>query len=68
MWLWLKSRWYRRLRRIDVEILWPQCVRLAEDPDSARAAFARHALHDKAWLFLGEQRVIEIIDKLELRV
>jgi hypothetical protein len=51
---WLKSLWYRHLRRIDMQILWPACVEKAPDLEHARAAFALHAFNDPAWLALGE--------------
>jgi hypothetical protein len=58
---WLLSFWYRRCRKLDMQILWPSCVRLAPDLDRAKAAFAVHALNDKAWLVLGEDQVISFI-------
>lgn len=61
----LKSLWYARLRRIDLKILWPSCKNIGEDLDHAKAAFAFHAFHDDAWLFLGEDKIIEIIENLK---
>ncbi len=61
---WIRQLWYRRLRRIDMEVLWPSCRRLAKDIDQARAAFACHAMHDPAWLSLGEDEVKAFIDEL----
>jgi hypothetical protein len=60
----LRSLWYARLRKIDLKILWPSCKTLAPDLDHARAAFAMHALHDRAWTVLGEAEVCEIVDRL----
>jgi hypothetical protein len=62
---WLRDWWNRRRRRIDLEILWPACRSQARDLDHARAAFAVHALHDDAWLCLGEEEVCRQIDRLE---
>ena len=61
---WLLTLWYRRLRGIDLTILWPACKQQAIDMDHAKAAFACHALHDRAWLILGEEEVCQIIDGL----
>jgi hypothetical protein len=61
---WLKSIWYWRSRRADLEILWPACREQAKDIYHARAAFAVHALHDRAWLVLGRRKVERIIDGL----
>jgi hypothetical protein len=56
--------WYRRLRRLDLQILWPSCKKQASDLDNAKAAFAVHAFHDRAWLILGEAGIYRIIDDL----
>lgn len=62
---WLWSRWHARCRQIDLEILWPACRRVTPDIDRARAAFACHALHDRAWMVLGEDEVCRLIDGLK---
>lgn len=54
-----------RCRRMDLEMLWPECCRLAPDLDHAKAAFAVHALHDDAWLVLGEDAVQRYIDTMQ---
>ena len=56
--------WYRRLRRIDMDILWPECVAQAPDLDHARAAFAVHAYLDRAWKVLGDEEIDKLIDQL----
>ena len=61
---WLLALWYAHLRRIDLEILWPTCRNQATDLDHAKAAFALHAMNDHAWLFLGEEKIIEFIYQL----
>jgi hypothetical protein len=62
---WLLSIWYKRLRRIDLEILWPACKDQAIDLDYAKAAFCLHAMSDEAWLFLGEDEVLKFIGQLQ---
>jgi hypothetical protein len=64
LWNWLQRRWHAQQRRIDMDILWPACLREARDLDHAKAAFARHCMHDEAWLALGENAIIELIDDL----
>jgi hypothetical protein len=62
---WLMGMWYRRLRGIDMDVLWPECCRHAQSLDHAKAAFASHAFHDKAWMVLGHDEVYRLIDALE---
>ncbi len=61
---WLVRRWRAHQRAIDLRILWPACRDLGPDLDSARATFAVHAFHDPAWLSLGDDEIIRIIDGL----
>jgi hypothetical protein len=61
---WLIDHWRAMQRAHDLNILWPTCKKLAPNLDVAKAAFAAHALHDRAWLCLGEDKVITIIDAL----
>jgi hypothetical protein len=56
--------WRARMRRYDLEILWPICKREADNLDHAKAAFAVHAYHDPAWLCLGEDRLFAAIEEL----
>ena len=65
MFRWLLGKWYARCRAIDLEILWPTCCEMAEDLDHAKMAFAAHAYHDDAWLFLGGAEIYRIIDGLD---
>lgn len=66
---WLRNRWHRRMRAIDLDIMWPCCKREATrwgcGLDEARAAFATHAFHDPAWLALGEDEIRRQIDRME---
>ena len=61
---WLRGLWYAQQRKTDLAILWPACVTRAPDLDTAKAAFALHALHDPAWLHLGEENVVRFIGSL----
>jgi hypothetical protein len=56
--------WYARMRRFDLQILWPTCKAEARDLDHARAAFAVHAFNDPAWLALGQDGLMTAIDEL----
>jgi len=62
---WLYGLWYARLRKIDLNVLWPACKQQARTIDDAKAAFAVHAYHDRAWLFLGVDEVFRRIDRLK---
>ena len=64
IWAFIRSLWRRRQRQIDLDILWPICVRGANDLDHAKAAFAVHAFNDPAWRELGEE-LFNFIDRLE---
>lgn len=61
---WLLNWWHRRQRDIDIRILWPVCKENAHDMDHAKLAFAYHALHDPAWLALGEDEIERQINLL----
>lgn len=61
---WLANWWHARQRSIDLQVLWPSCVKLAPDLDHAKAAFAVHAFNDSAWLCLGEEEIKRQIDGL----
>ena len=65
VWALIRGWWWARMRRIDLEILWPVCQREARDLDHAKAAFAVHCFNDPAWLALGEDAMIDFIDRLE---
>jgi hypothetical protein len=64
LWTLITRWWHARMRRLDLKILWPTCKREAPDLDYAKAAFAYHALHDPAWLELGEEGLMAAIDEL----
>lgn len=62
---WLFSWQHRLRRRIDLDILWPECKANAPDITLAKVAFAMHAFHDRAWLVLGEDEIRRQIDELK---
>ena len=62
---WFTKLWYARLRRIDMNILWPTCKKLSPSLDQAKAIFALHAYNDPAWQYLGESSIYNIIDNLQ---
>jgi hypothetical protein len=64
VWRLILSWWRRRQRQLDLDLLWPLCVHGANDLDHAKAAFAVHAFNDPAWLELGEDNIIALIDRL----
>ena len=64
----IRRWWYARLRKIDMQILWPECVKVAHTLDEAKAAFAYHAFNDPAWTFLGEDEIVSAIDSLTSRI
>jgi hypothetical protein len=61
---WLLNLWRSRQRAIDLDILWPTCKEQAADLNHAKAAFAMHAFHDRAWLVLGDDEIKRRIDAL----
>lgn len=61
---WLFDWWHARQRAIDLKILWPSCRDQAPDLDTARTAFRWHAMHDKAWLCLGDAEIARRIREL----
>lgn len=62
---WIARMWRRRLRKIDLQTLWPACVQKASSITMARAAFATHAFHDEAWTSdYSEEELIAFIDQL----
>jgi hypothetical protein len=64
VWRAIRSLWRAHQRRIDMQILWPTLKKEARDLDHAKAGFAVHAFNDPAWLELGEDAIIDFIDKL----
>jgi hypothetical protein len=62
---WLLRWWHKRQRDIDVQILWPACLKQASTVDRAREAFALHAVHDRAWLELGPDGIADAVRALK---
>lgn len=61
---WLIDRWHARQRALDIAVLWSACKEQAPNLVTAKAAFAVHAFHDRAWLCLGEAEIKRRIDEL----
>jgi hypothetical protein len=61
---WLRQRWNRRRRRIDMQVLWPACLKNAPTLDHAKAAFAQHVFHDTAWAEFSPRELYAFIDGL----
>lgn len=58
-------RWWRkRLRSIDLRVLWPICKQQALTVDHAKAAFMVHCMGDHAWSDLSEAEIITVINNL----
>jgi hypothetical protein len=64
IWALVRGWWRARVRRLDLEILWPLCLAGAIDRDYAKAAFTLHAMNEPAWLELGEAELLDFIDRL----
>jgi len=57
--------WFAAIqRKMDILILWPECLRQARDLDHAKAAFTVHAYNDPAWRILGEDEIARRIGAL----
>ena len=54
MFRWLVGRYYARLRRLDIEVLWPTMCERAMSLGEAQMAMVVHASRDPALLYLGE--------------
>ena len=59
----IMQHWQDRQRQVDIEVLWPACLRNSRDVDCARRAFTIHALKDPAWTVLG---TVEILRQVAL--
>jgi hypothetical protein len=62
---WIVGKYYARLRRLDIEVLWPAIKKEALNVDDAKLVFTHHADCDPAWIFLGSKKIDEIIGGLE---
>jgi hypothetical protein len=65
LWRWGRMKWYAHARHIDMDILWPVCLKTADNLDHAKAVFAVHAFNDPAWMIMGEAWIVDFIDSLE---
>lgn len=57
--------WYATQRRIDLKYLWPAIYAKATSLDDAKAAFAAHTFHSKAWRQMDGD-LFAVIDTLEV--
>ena len=64
VWAAILGWWRARQRRIDLAVLWPQCLAGAKDIDHALVAFAVHCFNDPCWLALGEDELRHQINML----
>jgi hypothetical protein len=71
---WLLKFWRARQRAIDLDILWPECLRQAKEweqadvpaLDLAKAAFMTHCANDPAWTKdYDEASLVAYVDRLE---
>lgn len=59
---WLRECYHARLRKIDIEVLWPACREESKSLADAKLAFLRHTEKDFAWRALsdvGRRAVVE---------
>ena len=61
----IQTWWYARCRRMDLDILWPECCKAAPNLLMAKGMFTYHAIQDPAWCALGEEEMRRIINNLE---
>ena len=62
---WIMNRWRARLRALDVELLWPECIAAARGNRSlAEVAFAAHMAMDPAYDGLSDNEKRQILDNL----
>ncbi len=62
----IKSRYYQKQRKYDVDILWLAIKNQSpNDINHAKAAFALHCFHDSAWLYLGNDEISKQIGELQ---
>lgn len=54
--------WRARQRRIDLQILWPECQKAAPDLFHAQGAFLLHTAMDPAWSGFGDDDVLNVLD------
>jgi hypothetical protein len=63
---WMADFYAQRMRRIDLDILWPVCKEESGGRlERARMAFKMHTAIDPSWHRLGEDRINEIVDGLQ---
>lgn len=60
----IKLWYFARLRRTDIEILWPILRAHAPSLEAARHAFAVHIFYNQAWMVLSQHDIDILISKL----
>ena len=60
----IQAAWYRRLRRIDLEIVWPAGKKAAQNIATAREMFLYHTSIERAWQILGDVERRKIVKEL----
>ncbi|WP_141740124.1 hypothetical protein [Bosea sp. BIWAKO-01] len=54
----IMQHWQDRQRQVDIEVLWPACLRNSRVVGCTRRAFTIHALNDPAWTVLGTGEIL----------
>lgn len=65
---WLVSKYYKRLRQIDIDLLWPVIKEQGIQrgiPDLAKTAMLLHAKQSVPWQFIGCIEYTKIIENLK---
>lgn len=62
----IRKWWHARQRRIDMDVLWPQCLAGANNLAHAKVAFAIHCAHDPAWTSeMNHDEIMDFVERLE---
>lgn len=61
---WIRDWWWARQRKVDLQILWPACKRVAPTLDQAKHAFMVHAISDPAWVRHYGEGLWEAVNEL----
>lgn len=58
----LQEKYSERIRKADLEILWPALLDLAPDEESAYESFLLHTKNDRAWAMIPEDEIKKLLD------
>lgn len=61
---WARNWWRNKQHQLDVEILWPSCLKESESRDEAKQAFRQHMLMDQAYAGMTEKERQEFLERL----